>query len=150
MLLVANFADTKWCKKVGKCLKHWHMGTHLKVLGESYLMNTNMTGIRWLSKIVASFGFGWLLSSLRIGRVKIVKKFDRHDRVKVLIKQDGEPDRTSSGVPCFTSHLLYLQRRTARITRWRESKLFSLPPFDFSEFSLGYSKSRIALVIHPY
>ena len=29
------------------------MGTHLKVLSESYLMSTNMTGFRWFSKIFA-------------------------------------------------------------------------------------------------
>ena len=26
------------------------MGTHLTVLGESYPMNTNMTGFKWFSK----------------------------------------------------------------------------------------------------
>ena len=30
------------------------MGTHLRVLSESFLMNTNMAGFRWFSKIVAS------------------------------------------------------------------------------------------------
>ena len=34
------------------------MGTHLRLLGESYPMNTNMTGFRWLSKIFASLCFG--------------------------------------------------------------------------------------------
>ena len=33
--------DTSW-----KWLKPWLMGTHLKVLSESYPMNTNMTGFR--------------------------------------------------------------------------------------------------------
>ena len=28
------------------------MGTHMKVLGESFPMNTNMAGLRWFSKIV--------------------------------------------------------------------------------------------------
>ena len=28
------------------------MGTHLRVLSESYQMNTNMTGFRWVSKIL--------------------------------------------------------------------------------------------------
>ena len=28
------------------------MGTHLRVLSESYAMNTNMTGFRWFSKII--------------------------------------------------------------------------------------------------
>ena len=27
-----------------------HMGTHLRVLSESYPMTTNMTGFRWFSK----------------------------------------------------------------------------------------------------
>ena len=49
-LLVANFANTKWCKKTRKWLKPWHIGTHLRVLSESYLMNTNMTGFGWLSR----------------------------------------------------------------------------------------------------
>ena len=34
-----------------KCLKPCHMGTHLRVLSESYPMDTNMTGFKWLSKI---------------------------------------------------------------------------------------------------
>ena len=42
MLLVANLANTKWSKKPEKWLKPWHMGTHLRVLSESYPTNTNM------------------------------------------------------------------------------------------------------------
>ena len=42
MLLVANL------------LKPWHMGTHPRVLSESYPMNTNMTGFRWFSNIFKS------------------------------------------------------------------------------------------------
>ena len=30
-------------------LKPWHMGTHLRVLSESYPMNFNMAGFRWFS-----------------------------------------------------------------------------------------------------
>ena len=36
MLLVANLAITKWCKKPEKLLKPWQMGIHLRVLKESY------------------------------------------------------------------------------------------------------------------
>ena len=44
------------------------MGTHLKVLSESYPMNTNTTAFRWLSKICASV---WTrVARLSIGRVK--------------------------------------------------------------------------------
>ena len=41
-----------------KILKPWHMGTHLRVLSESYLISTNITGFRWFSKILASLCFG--------------------------------------------------------------------------------------------
>ena len=34
------------------------MGTHLRVLSESYPMNTNMIGFRWFSRIFASLCFG--------------------------------------------------------------------------------------------
>ena len=58
-LLGTNFTTTKWCKNPVKSLKPWHMGTHLRVLGQYYPMNTNMTGFRWVSEIVASLCFGW-------------------------------------------------------------------------------------------
>ena len=44
------------------------MNTHLRVLNESYLMNTNMTGFRRFSKIFASYALNE--SSLSIGSVK--------------------------------------------------------------------------------
>ena len=45
MLLLANFVNTKWCRKPEKLLKPWKMGTHLRVLlDKSFPMNTNMTG----------------------------------------------------------------------------------------------------------
>ena len=46
---MANLANTKWCKNTGKWPKPWQMGTHMRVLSESCLMNTNMTGFRWFS-----------------------------------------------------------------------------------------------------
>ena len=59
MLLVAGFTITKWSKKNLKWPKPWYIGTHLRVLSESYPMNTNMTWFRWFSKIFASLFFGW-------------------------------------------------------------------------------------------
>ena len=50
MLLVANLANRKWYNKSEKWLKLWHMGTYLRVLSESFPMNTNMTGFKWLTK----------------------------------------------------------------------------------------------------
>ena len=67
MLLLANLANTKWCKNPKKWLKPWHMGTHLRVFSESYQINTNMTGFRWFSKYCALEE-----SSLHIGGVKIL------------------------------------------------------------------------------
>ena len=52
MLLVANWAIQNDAKDLEKCLKPWHMGTHLIVLSESYLLNTNTTGFGWFSKIL--------------------------------------------------------------------------------------------------
>ena len=54
MLLVANLAKAKWCKKTWKWLKPWHMGTYLRVLSANYPINPNMTGFRCFSKIFAS------------------------------------------------------------------------------------------------
>ena len=56
MLLLANMANTKLCKKSEKLTLH--VGTQLKVLIEGFLMNTNMTGFRWFSIIFASLCFG--------------------------------------------------------------------------------------------
>ena len=70
MLLAANLANAKWCKKTAKLLKPWHMGTHLWVLSESFPMNTNTTVFRWFSEIFASLYYYALdKSSLSIGRV---------------------------------------------------------------------------------
>ena len=45
LMLLVNFASTNWYEKAEKWPKPWHMGTHLRVLSESYQINTNMTGI---------------------------------------------------------------------------------------------------------
>ena len=58
MLQVANLANTKWCKKPEKWMEPCWIGTHLRVLSESYSMNTNMTGFRRFSKIFPSYCFG--------------------------------------------------------------------------------------------
>ena len=65
MLLVANLANAKWCKNPEKWLKHCHMGTHLRVLSESYLMSTNMTGFGCFTKIFASLRFWIKVASAR-------------------------------------------------------------------------------------
>ena len=52
------FGHYKMTLKAWKWLKPWHMGTHLRTLGETFLMNTNMTGFRWFLKIFASLCFG--------------------------------------------------------------------------------------------
>ena len=45
MLLMANLANTKRCKETEKSLKSWHVGTHVRVLSESFPMNTSMAGL---------------------------------------------------------------------------------------------------------
>ena len=56
-------------KKAEKCPKPWQMGTHMKVLGESFPMNTNMTGFRCFSKLFVHL-CALDKNSLSIGRVK--------------------------------------------------------------------------------
>ena len=47
MLLVANLANTNFCKfKKKKRLTPWHLGAHLRVLSKSYPRSTNITGFR--------------------------------------------------------------------------------------------------------
>ena len=61
MLQVAiKFGQYKMMRKntMKKLLKPLHMGTHLRVLIQSYPMNNYVTGIRWFLKIFASLFFG--------------------------------------------------------------------------------------------
>ena len=44
MLLVDTLANTKFCKNPENKLKPGQIGTHMRVLSESFSMNTNMTG----------------------------------------------------------------------------------------------------------
>ena len=39
-----QFGQYKMMQKHEKLLKPWHMGTHMTVLGESYPIDTDMTG----------------------------------------------------------------------------------------------------------
>ena len=63
-------------KKNEKWLKPWHMGTHLRILGESYLMNTNVKRFRWFKKSLHPCALD--VSSLNIGRVKILFAFNTY------------------------------------------------------------------------
>ena len=56
-MLVANLANTKWCKKNWKMIETlaWVLIWEDSV---SYLMNTNMTVFKWLLNIFASMFFG--------------------------------------------------------------------------------------------
>ena len=68
MLLVNDMSymtNTKCCKTVPeKWLIPWHMVTHLRLLSESYPINTDMTGFRWFSKIFVFLCFGRILLAL--------------------------------------------------------------------------------------
>ena len=60
------FGQNKMMQKSSKCSKHYHMGTHSRVLSESFPMNSNMTGFRCFSKNICSLDE----SSLSTRRVK--------------------------------------------------------------------------------
>ena len=53
MLVVANLANTKCGKKLKIYCNPGGLGTHLRVISESYPKNTNMTGFRffWTTKV---------------------------------------------------------------------------------------------------
>ena len=66
------------------------MGTHLRKLSESYLMNTNMKGFRWFSKVVFE-------SSLSIERVKVKQALDANteQNMKMLEKFSSFTSRST-------------------------------------------------------
>ena len=61
IMLVTNLTNAKIFKKPEKWWNPWCLGTHLRVLRDSYPMNTKLTGFRWFSKDFASLCFGWTL-----------------------------------------------------------------------------------------
>ena len=69
MLLVPNLANTKWWKIPWKWLKPWHMGTHLRVLSESYPIEPKWQGLDVFQNCLHPWASSE--SSLSIGRVKV-------------------------------------------------------------------------------
>ena len=63
-------------QKPEKWLKPWQMGTHLRVLSESYPINTNMTGFRWFSKILPS----WVLDESSLGIIRVKHTLNSYTR----------------------------------------------------------------------
>ena len=60
------------------------MDTHLRVLSESYPINTNMTGFRWFSKIVVFLCCEQISGLKNIERVKlIIYMITRHTDVEI-------------------------------------------------------------------
>ena len=57
MLLEDNFFNTKMMQKTWKMSETLANGTHLRLLTESFPMNTNMTEFRWFPKFYASLCF---------------------------------------------------------------------------------------------
>ena len=70
LLLVATLASTKWYKNPEKWLKTWQMGTHLRVLIESYPMKPTWQGLDGFQKKIFASLFLYKCS-LSIEKVKI-------------------------------------------------------------------------------
>ena len=64
------------------------MGTHLKVLSESFPMNTNMTGFRWFSKIFEflCLGQNYSLSIGRVNPFNATATFVQRTRTQIFLK----------------------------------------------------------------
>ena len=71
MLLVANLANTIWCENPKRWLKPWQMGTYLRVLSESYPMNTNMTGFYMFFKDLCIFVL-WTKVASALEGIKVI------------------------------------------------------------------------------
>ena len=67
MLVVANFANTKSCKKAKKWLKPWHMGIHLKVRNGAIQRIPTWQGLKHFQKSLQHCALD--KDSLSIGRV---------------------------------------------------------------------------------
>ena len=63
MLLVANLANTKRRKKSAEMTETLAYGPHLRVLSESFPMNTNMTGFGRFSKNLCVLALGTKVAS---------------------------------------------------------------------------------------
>ena len=108
MLLVANCTNTKWWENPEKLLKPWHMGTHLKVLSESYPMNSNITGLRWFSVIFVSLHVLWtnVASALKGLKTSEYRKFIVLLNLQYRHLTSAPVDRTSANAclyktPCY-------------------------------------------------
>ena len=64
MLLVAHLAYTKWCEKPTRWLKPRQRGTHLRVLGKSYPINTTWQGLYGFQNFCVLFLWAKVASAL--------------------------------------------------------------------------------------
>ena len=102
LLLVANLANTKMMQKFLEMTETLAHGTHLRVLNESYPMNTNMTGFIWFSYIYLR-PCDLDESSLSIGRLNILFQCIR-SVLTVLQENQLHPGRRYRGT-CRTAYL---------------------------------------------
>ena len=81
MLLVANLANTNDAKnlKIIETLG-WHMGTHLRVLSESYLMDANMTKVASVLEGLTTQGSDDFFQNFARDRPMLFSKSQRTDR----------------------------------------------------------------------
>ena len=88
MLVVADLDKTKWYINPLKWLKPWHKGTHLRVLSESYVMNTNMTGFRCMCMLV------YLTLALRVADLANTKWCEKRKKMTESLAQGYSSEST--------------------------------------------------------
>ena len=130
-------------QKSEKWLKPWLMGTHMRVLSESYPMNTNMTSLDGLLKSLHPCALDE--SSLSIGRVNLT--------LESSCRGDGEINQEPLP-PAGIRHVSHVNRiggvpRARPTTSHRKSMLTSNSPHyrHLSKSTILYAQEYICITI---
>ena len=135
MLLVTNLANTKWSKKAPK--NDCNPGTWVLiwVLSESFPMNTNMTGFRWLSKNLCVIVL-WTKTAL--AWCKIGSKTLLADRSKLPLKFTCPVSTSTCPATLLNKDELHYEDSAQNKPCWagQVRVLFCLPDCRFLPYSL--------------
>ena len=128
MLLVTYLTNTKICKKLEKWLEPWNMGTHMRVLSESYPMNTNMTGLDGFLKslylwfwVKVDLALEGLVQELNVSSAGLL-----HQQQKPLLPISDPPSQVNEGeISIWKNPYLLKELISFIITKCKNLKKFS-------------------------
>ena len=91
------------------------MGTHLRVLSESYLMNINMNGFRWFLKIFVSNVLWTKVASALKGLNELCTKFAVHEFIHYIKGMILGPDKFQNRKYSFETYMSLLLEHFKRL-----------------------------------